>query len=275
MTTTDVAPSSLQYGRDLGRAFGGALLFSFPLLMTMEMWTLGFEMDRVRLLVFVLLCLPLIYGLTRFAGFRRSSSLREDLLDTLAALFVGFVVAGVLLTLFGVLHAGQALDEVIGTIALQTAPAAIGAVLARKQLASGGREDAGDHDEPAGYPAELFLMAAGALFLVLNVAPTEEMTLIAYKMEPWHGLALAALSIGLLHAIVYSLGFAGQHAHEKPWLAFLHFTVPGYAIALLISLYVQWTFGHIEGQGIAHLTMTSVVLSFPGALGAGAARLLV
>ena len=38
------------YLRDLGRAFGGALVFSIPLLMTMEMWEQGVAMDRGRLL---------------------------------------------------------------------------------------------------------------------------------------------------------------------------------------------------------------------------------
>jgi len=37
------------YIRDLGRAFGGALLFSLPLLMTMEMWALGFATEPERL----------------------------------------------------------------------------------------------------------------------------------------------------------------------------------------------------------------------------------
>ncbi|HAD85606.1 MAG TPA: TIGR02587 family membrane protein, partial [Brevundimonas sp.] len=42
------------YIRDLGRAFGGALLFSLPLLMTMEMWALGFAAEPERRLVFLL-----------------------------------------------------------------------------------------------------------------------------------------------------------------------------------------------------------------------------
>ena len=48
------------YGRALARAFGGALLFSFPLLMTMEMWSLGVTVERVKLLVFLLSILPML-----------------------------------------------------------------------------------------------------------------------------------------------------------------------------------------------------------------------
>src|SRR5687767_3474728 len=40
-----------KFFRGLARAFGGAVLFSLPLLMTMEMWALGFALERAKLLV--------------------------------------------------------------------------------------------------------------------------------------------------------------------------------------------------------------------------------
>lgn len=271
------------YARDLARGFGGALIFAFPLLMTMEMWRLGFEMDRGRLALFLALSAPLLYGLSVHAGFRATRGFRDDALDALAALAVGFVTAAVLLALFGVLEPGLTVSEAAGVVALLAVPGAIGALLARRQLSGGG----GGEDDPdqardarprgplAAYAAELFLMAVGALFVVFNVAPTEEVVLIAHMMSPWHALALAALSVAVLHAMVYAVGFAGQEAHDRPWLAFWHFTVVGYALALVVGLYVQWTFGHMEGQSLPRLVATTLVLGFPGALGAGAARLLV
>lgn len=266
------------YARGLGRAFGGALFFAFPLLMTMEMWSLGFTIQPLRLAVFLGLSLPLLFGLSYYAGFRKTYGPLDDALDALAALAVGFVTAGMLLLLFGVLKPGDTADEVLGKLSVQAVPAAIGALLARSQFAGGIDEEAGADREENNrdtYGSELFLMAIGALFIAFNVAPTEEMILIAYKMTPWHALALMVLSIGLLHVIVYSLGFAGQHPNERPWLAFAHFTLPGYAIALLVGLYAQWTFGHLDGQSSGQFAMTTAVLAFPGALGAGAARLLV
>lgn len=264
--------SSLDYARGLTRAFGGAILFALPLLMTMEMWALGFEMDRLRLIVFLLLGAPLILGLSHFAGFRHTTGLRDDLLDAFSALAVGFLVSAALLSLFGVIAPGQPIDEVVGKIALQAVPAAMGAVLARKQLSGQG---SGDDAEGGSYPSELFLMAAGALFVALNVAPTEEMRLISYQMAPWQALLLVLGSIAILHAMVYSLGFRGQHGHDRPWLALLHFSLPGYAIVLGVALYLQWTFGHLDGHGPGQILMTTVVIALPGAVGAGAARLLV
>lgn len=270
--------SNRHYARDLGRAFGGALLFAFPLAMTMEMWWLGFTIPPLRLAVFLGLSLPLLFGLSYYAGFRKTCGPLDDALDALAALAVGFATAGALLLLFGVLKPGEPVNAVLGKLSVQAVPAAIGALLARSQFAGGGDDAAGDPEAENNrdtYGSELFLMAVGALFIALNVAPTEEIILIAYKMTPWHALALMVLSISLLHVIVYSLGFAGQHPQERPWFAFAHFTIPGYAIALLVGLYAQWTFGHLDGQSSGRFAMTTAVLAFPGALGAGAARLLV
>lgn len=262
------------YARDLGRAFAGALLFSIPLLMTMEMWEQGVAMDRWRMLLFVLAGLPLLYGLAYYAGFSNRRGLRNDLMDTAAALAVGFVTAAVLLALFGVIRWDTAPREAVGMIALQAVPGAMGALLARRQLAGDGGDADGDEDA-ASYTGELFLMAAGALFFALNMAPTEEMILIAYKATPAHALAMIAASILLLHLIVFEAGFAGQEEADHPAAAVFHFTLPGYAIALGVSLFVLFVFGRTDGHDLPGVVQSAVVLGLPASIGAAAARLLV
>ncbi len=265
--------------RDIGRAFGGAILFAVPLLMTMEMWQLGGAMDRLRLALFMVLTLPVLFGLSYYAGFERTETRGEDLVDTFVAFGVGFVSSAVTLSLFGMIQPGMPLHEILGMIGIQTVPASIGAMVARKQLH-------GDRDEPddeesrrrATYGGELFLMFAGAIFVAFNVAPTEEMILIAYTMTPWHGLALATASVVALHTFVYTVGFAGQEARPENTgfgRTFLHFTVAGYGIALLVSLYVLWTFGRTDGVALGVVATMAVVLGFPAALGAATARLIV
>ncbi len=263
------------YAAGLARAFGGALIFAFPLLMTMEMWELGFHMDRARLALFVALGLPLVVGLAYYAGFRKARGRIDDLLDALAALAVGFIVSLGMLSLFGLIDWTEPLEANVGKVALQAIPAAMGAVLARKQLSGGGDGDAGEDDHPASYRGELFLMAAGALFLAFNVAPTEEMAVLAYMMGPVHTVALAAVSLFLLHLLVYRLGFAGQEAHEGHVRAFFEFTLPGFAIALTVSLYVLWTFGRMDGLAPMEVVSTMIVLGLPASLGAALARLVV
>jgi putative integral membrane protein (TIGR02587 family) len=266
-------PKERAYIRDLARAFAGALVFNIPLLMTMEMWEQGVAMERWRLLTFIVAGLPLLYGLAYYAGFSKRRGFRNDILDTAVALAVGFVTASVLLILFGVVQWNAPPHEAIGMVALQAVPGAMGALLARRQLSGDG---GGDTDEgEASYFGELFLMAAGALFFALNIAPTEEIILIAYKATALHVLALIALSLLLLHLIVFNAGFAGQEEADRPLHAFMHFTLPGYAIALGISLFALYVFGRTDGLSVQGVVQIAIVLGFPAAIGAAAARLLV
>ncbi|MDQ3960055.1 MAG: TIGR02587 family membrane protein, partial [Pseudomonadota bacterium] len=181
----------------LARAFGGAILFSFPMLMTMEMWWLGFYMDPLRLALFILLDIPLLVGLSYYAGFEPTSQRLADVMDAFTAYAVGFTAAGLLLVLFAIIEPGMSADEIIGKIAVQAVPASIGAMLARSQF--------------------------------------------------------------------------GEHL----WFVFLRFTIVGYATALLISVFILWTFGRTDGLTVGQIIQATVVLGFPAALGAGAARLIL
>lgn len=272
ISATDFAREK-SYAKDLGRAFGGALLFILPLLMTMEMWAFGVSMDRARMLAFITAALPLLLGLAYYAGFSARRGPLNALLDTSAALAVGFITAAALLFLFGVITLQTTWEDAVGQVGIQAIPGAIGALLARRQLAGGG--EAEGHEDEASYAGELFLMAIGALFLALNVAPTEEMILIGYKATPWHALAILCASVILLHVVVFNAGFAGQEEQDKPVMAFFHFTLPGYAIALAVSLFTLWAFGRTDGEDLAGIVNTVVVLGMPASIGAGAARLLV
>ncbi|MGH8496416.1 MAG: TIGR02587 family membrane protein [Gammaproteobacteria bacterium] len=262
----------------IARAFGGAIIFALPLFMTMEMWWLGFHMDRFRLALLLLVLLPVLAGLSYFTGFEESTRRVDDVVHAFIAYAVGFVAAALILTLFGLIEPGMPLDEIVGKIALQAVPASIGAVLARSLLGGGSKLEQDKKRRRMGYAGETFLMTVGALFLAFNVAPTEEMVLIAYIMTEWHVLALALLSLVLMHAFVFAVQFHGQAdlSPETPWWsAFIRFTGVGYVIALLISAYVLWSFGRTEGVDFAHIVSMTVVLGFPAAIGAAAARLIL
>ncbi|QRM30254.1 TIGR02587 family membrane protein [Microvirga sp. VF16] len=274
-----VPETNKDYAIGLGRAFGGAVIFAIPLLMTMEMWWLGFSMEPVRLLLFMSINFAILIGLSYFAGFEKTFSWKEDAMDAFAAFGVGVLTSAAMLALLAVITLDMTWNEIVGKVALQSVPASIGAMLGRKQL--GGGQDIQAEEErkaEAGYGGELFLMLAGALFLAFNVAPTEEMILIAYQMSPWHTLALGALSIILLHVLVYTVGFSGQESRLEGGTflsTFFHFTLAGYGIALLISFYVLWTFGRTEGVAPTEIANMVVVLGFPASLGAATARLVI
>ncbi|MFB7881279.1 DUF2391 family protein [Brevundimonas diminuta] len=213
----------------------------------------------------------MLFGRAHYTGFSARRGLVNNALDTLVALAVGFVTATTLLLVFNVLDLSSPASAV-GQMSLQAAPAALGALAARRQLS--GDPDEGDEDE-ASYPGELFLMLAGALYFAMNLAPTEKMRLIAYMTTPLGALGVLVLSVTLLHLIVFEAGFAGQEEAETPVRAFFDFTLPGYALCLLASLAMLWVFGGADGHGLQALIANVVILAFPAAIGAAAARLLV
>ena len=262
----------------LARAFGGAIFFSMPLLMTMEMWELGFYMDRLRLGLFIAVFLPILMGLSHYAGFQETDSWLEDAVDGVIAYLVGFVTSGVVLSLLGILSFAMPLREIVGMVALQAVPASVGAALATGLLGKGAEEKGEESQRDAGYAGTLFLMLAGAIFFAFNVAPTEEMMLIAFKMSTWQSVGLVVASMLMMHAFVYAVEFRGQVKRAEtasPVALFLHFTVVGYALSLLVSVYVLWSFGRLESSGLLYAVQAMVVLGFPASLGAAAARLIL
>jgi putative integral membrane protein (TIGR02587 family) len=161
--------SDRQYAVGLARAFGGALLFSLPILMTMETWQLGFHMERLRLASLLVVMLPLLVGLAYYLGFEDSTDLLDAALDAFAAVAVGAVLSALVLYMFGILSMDASASEWIGKVALQSVTGSIGALLAQSQF---GRVPAGERRRRAGGDfAEYFYMAAGALFLSANIAP--------------------------------------------------------------------------------------------------------
>lgn len=266
-----------QFAVGLARAFGGALIFSLPLFMTMEMWQLGFSAQPWRLALLLVVMVPILVGLSHYCGFEPTFEWLDDVVDAFVAYAVAFTAAFVVLALFGELRLDMPWDEIVGKLAIQAVPGSIGALLAESLLGEKDPE-VEDQIENVSHAGELFLMLIGSLFLALTVAPTEEIILIAYKMSAAQGVGLAVLSMILIHALVYAVEFRGQATVPEGtpnWSLLLRYTVPGYAIALVTSLYLLWTFGRMDGTALHQLAMTTVVLSFPASIGAAAARLMI
>lgn len=269
--------ANAQFGKGLARAFAGAVLFGLPLLMTMEMWSLAFTTHPDRVVLLLALFFPFLVGLSWHAGFEPTFSWRDDVVDALVAYAVGFVAAFLVLALFGVLQRDMPLREIVANLCLQALPASIGALLAQSLL---GQRDTGQESRGGvnAYASELFIMAVGALFLAFNLAPTEEMVLIAIDISPWNAVLLMLLSVAIMHAFVYSVSFGGRQHDPRQASGinlFVRFTAMGYLLALLLSAYLLWTFGRFDGLSLLNVLKASMVLGFPAAIGAAAARLIL
>lgn len=271
-----VATTNRQYAVALSRAFAGALIFCLPLLLTMEMWWLGFYLEPWRLIMLMAANVLLLYFLSKVAGFEESHSWTDDILDAFAAYLVAAGTATAVLAMIGAIRPQMTLSEVTGMIVIQCLPASFGAMIGAKLLGEG---DEIEDSEPwrDTYAGTLFLMLAGALFLSFTVVPTEEMILVAFQIDPWHAAVILAASVLILHAIVYLVGFQGQgrrlgkgHSH-----ALLRYTLPGYAIAMIAALFMLWVFGRLDGLGPGIALMTVLVVGLPASVGVGIARVVI
>jgi len=261
-----------EYAGGLLRALLGAMVFALPLLMTMEMWELGASMDRLRLALLLLVTFPMLVALSFYAGFERTFSIIDNILDAFAALAVSVIGCATVLAVFGEIGPGIAWRDVVGKIAALSFAAAIGALLADKQFNDAAAQDDATHRKDHGTISRLFVMAIGAIFLALNIAPTEEVVPLASAMSPLQSIALAVISLVALHAIL-----TGVDHEEGVSVAgrFFRRTLAGYGVCLLMCGYILWTFGRADNVSLAETASRIVVLAFPAALGAGAARLLL
>lgn len=257
--------------RGIGRAFGGAILFALPILMTMEVWELAVSVSNDRLALLVIATVAVAVVLSHYLGIRNTgtSDWRAAVIDAGVALLVGVIAASVVLWVLSVIEPTVFWRDAFSIVALQALPATIGASLARGQL--GEAQLTGRRRSSYGH--ELFLMAAGAVVFAANIAPTEEVVLIAAMMSELDALLLVVVEVAVMHAFVYTVGFRG--GSRSSWGAFWRFTVVGYAIALLVSAYVLWSLGRFDGVGALPVVVQSIVLALPASIGAAAARLIL
>lgn len=261
-------------GKDLGRAFAGALLFAFTLLMTMEMWRFGVAAPRTRLLLLTVATVLLVVGLAHHFGFMRGEQVGATgaVVEATTAMLVGLAAAAVVLLIVSVAQPLQSWREALSILAIESLPAAVGASFARSMLGEGSQR----RSQSQPYHRQLLVMAAGAAVLSSSIAPTRDVVLLSAKMSTLDALLLAAFTILIMHGFVYAFEFKGRPPSPgAPTRVFLAFTVVGYVVALAVSAYLLWTFGRYSGTGLQASAVQMVVLALPAGIGAAAARLIL
>lgn len=260
-----------RYAHGLMRALLGAMIFALPLTMTMEMWELGVTTAPHRLALLLAVTFPMLVALSYYAGFEATFSLLDNVLDAFAAMAVSALACFGVLVLFGQVEPDMPLQENVGKLIVLSFGASIGALLADKQF----NDD--DSSADAGAPqrtfgSRLFVMGVGAIFLALNVAPTDEVQIIASSISPPQAILLAGVSFIALDLIVM---VADPGARRARWPVQVRRAFAGYGICLALSGAVLWFFGRLDGVAPSEAVEFIIVLAFPAALGAGAARLIL
>ncbi len=262
---------------EYGRGVAGGLLFSLPLLYSMEVWFAGFVMPPHRQLAYVLLALVLLLGYNRYAGLHPDTTWTEVAIDSIEEMGIGLLLSAAVLFLIGRLTAEQDASEVVGRIVVEAVTVAIGVSVGTSQLGARGEEAGMEGRVEGSLSGQLTLALCGAVLFAANVAPTEEVVLIGIELS---GLQLALLGIATMVVaalILYFSDFRGARrwARAEGRFAMFRGTVVTYAVGLVASAAILWLFGRFDGMGPAAIAGQTVALAVASTLGASAGRLLL
>jgi putative integral membrane protein (TIGR02587 family) len=271
---------------DLTRAASGGLLFGVPLLYTMEIWWIGTHTTPLQVLgVLAVTALPL-YLLNQTSGFRsaRDVRVRDAAVDTAVGMALALVlVAGVLVVLREITTATPT-AEAVAKVVYESLPFCLGIGVANHFLRGGrdarpdDREAEATADDDASLDAtvaDLGATAIGAVFVALNIAPTDEIPMLTSAMGPGHILVLMAVSLLTSYAIVFVAGFARQdrrHSQVGLFQRPLTETIASYLVALSCAALMLAVFQRLGGPWQLDLRHVAV-LGFPAAIGGAAGRL--
>jgi putative integral membrane protein (TIGR02587 family) len=271
--------------RDYLRGIGGGLLVGLPLLFTLEVWTHAFLLPPWKVALLLGAGFVVVVGYNALTGFRAGGTRTDVLVDSVETLGLSMVVAFAALLLLGRIDLGTGSRDVVGKVALESIPIAFGMALANVELprmeagGSGERGDAAD-DGPDGVGpfGRLFVSSGGALLFALNIAPTEEPVLIGIEAPWWLLLATMLATYLVTLALVFVAALGGSASSKRadgPLSHPLAETAAAYAISLLVSLILLWSFGRTDGASPRAILGQTVVLAIVASFGAAVGRLLV
>ncbi|HEY9851814.1 MAG TPA: TIGR02587 family membrane protein [Leptolyngbyaceae cyanobacterium] len=275
------------------RGMVGGLMFSLPLLYTMEVWWAGFTLHPFRIFIYVLVTFTLLLGYNRYAGLRQDASSLEVVIDSVEELGLGLLVAAAFLWLLGRITFDMTTEEIAGKIIVEAMTVAIGVSVGTAQLGSNSNEeeecDTGiDRDigqsrsltpgeSHTNFWGQMTIACCGAVLFAANIAPTEEIITIAVEITSERLLGLSLLSILLGALILFYSDFidAKRFTRHEGIYTIVSGTVMTYAIALVASATILWIFGRFDGLALITCLAQTVVLGMPATLGASAGRLLL
>ncbi|MGQ0434583.1 MAG: TIGR02587 family membrane protein [Microthrixaceae bacterium] len=271
-------------GVELVAAASGGLLFGIPMLMTMEVWWTGSHTTPLQAAgVLVLTSIP-VFLLNRTSGFRstRDVRVRDAVMDTVEAVALGLVLVTVVLYLLRELTPDTPISVAIGKAVYEAFPFCLGISVANHFLR--GERTEGDDDEATEASPDGGLSATakdigatviGSVFVALNIAPTDEVPMIAAALDPLGILALMAASLAVSYGIVFGAGFSRQdqrRQHTGLLQSPASETVSSYLVALACAALMLLMYQRLGGPWTLTLDKV-VVLGLPASIGGAAGRL--
>lgn len=260
--------------KEYGRGVVGGLLFSLPLLYTMEVWWTGFIASPEKLVAFIIFTFLLLLGYNRHAGMKPDTSFKEILHESVEDIALAFLVAFLFLLLISKVDFSMSISEIAGKVIVESMIVAIGVSVGTAQLGdqpAGSKEDSGDSK----FLQMIVLAICGAALISSSVAPTEEILDIAIISDGLELLFMILVSLLISGVILFYSDFKGTGSIKGGFGKVISHLVINYFIALIVSLMMLWFFGRIGGYGLSIVIAQTIVLAIPASLGASAGRLLI
>ncbi|MEB3218299.1 MAG: TIGR02587 family membrane protein [Nostocales cyanobacterium 94392] len=274
---------------DIVRGGCGGFLFGIPLLYTMEVWWIGSSATPKMMLVALILTFMVIYLLMRTEGFRKPRGFNrhhQALTETVEAMGIGLVCSAFVLLLLQELSPGVALKEALGKIIYESVPFSLGVALANQLLGENGnnppdnrtsRQD--DSVDGNATFSDLSATLIGAIVIGFNIAPTDEVAMLAAATsQPWL-LAIIGTSLLISYAIVFEAGFSDQNKRrqhkgifQKPFSE----TMICYLISLIAAAIMLWFFQKLTIHDSWAIWLKHIlILGLPTTIGGAAGRLAI
>ncbi|MBD2018772.1 TIGR02587 family membrane protein [Leptolyngbya sp. FACHB-36] len=270
---------------DLVRGASGGFLFGIPLLYTMEVWWIGSSIAPVRLLMALLLTFAIVFLLNRTCGFRKTDTINavNAAIDTIEAMALGLVCATVILVLLREITLQTPLNEALGKLIYEGVPFTLGVALANQFLSDGDRE--GDSPKQSGEGdlnatlSDVGATLIGGTIIAFNIAPTDEIPMLAAATSPPWLLAMMAISLIISYGIVFEAGFANQpkrHNQQGIFQRPLSETISAYLVSLIAAAAMLFFFDKLQFDDPWQSWLTqTLILALPTTIGGAAGRLAV
>lgn len=258
-------------GKEYVRGVAGGLLFALPLLLTREVWNIGARGEPGRMLAGIAGSLVLLLLFNRVAGLREDASWKEVVIDSIEEYGLGVVIAAFVLFATGRLSTDDSLATVAGSLTVGAISTSLGTSFGTAQL---GENPEGVHE---GIGAQLAVALCGAVIVAANIAPTQEVAIVAAEAGP--GRLLLWLIVSM--AGVATLAGAGVLRKAEPFVKDgiiprrLFAVAATWLVATGASVGLLAFFGRFEGEGLRSIVGQTVVLSIPAAIGATLGRALL
>ncbi|HXH32671.1 MAG TPA: DUF2391 family protein [Bacteriovoracaceae bacterium] len=279
---------------DLMRGISGGLIFGMPLLYTMEVWyeSLLFPSGVLMALFFFALILNVLFSY--FAGLRENHSAKRLLYavdDGVTSIGLSVVLAFLILWALNQIELSGNLRDTVAKVILEASVFSIGVTFtnykfkkrAQSKQVRGPLESWKLLQTPEKKQlnkdlGDLLAASTGAFVYSFNVAPTEEILVIAASVSPLNLCLIVGMELVVCYIVLYASGLRNHVSFDEGSF----FQKPLNEVLLTVSISVLVSVVLVRTIGFGELQFTDpnfipavVILGFPAVVGGAAGRLVV